>query len=69
MLQDGWTPLHFAAYGGSVEVARELLKLGARPRTADKVWHEAEMKLAWCMAVSCTRSGDGCEYLLVRELR
>ncbi len=32
-------------------MARELLKLGARPRTADKVWHEAEMKLAQCMAV------------------
>ena len=34
-----------------MDVARELLKLGARPRTADKVWHEAEMKLAQCMAV------------------
>ena len=37
LMQDGWTPLHFAAYGGSVQVARELLALGARPRTADKV--------------------------------
>ncbi len=39
LMQDGWTPLHFAAYGGSVQVARELLALGARPRTADKVHH------------------------------
>ena len=37
LMQDGWTPLHFAAYGGAVQVARELLALGARPRTADKV--------------------------------
>lgn len=37
LLQDGWTPLHFAAYGGAEQVSRELLGLGARPRTADKV--------------------------------
>ncbi|KAK9819484.1 hypothetical protein WJX81_005966 [Elliptochloris bilobata] len=27
--KDGWTPLHFAAYGGSLDVARELLAQGA----------------------------------------
>ena len=59
LLQDGWTPLHFAAYGGSVDVARELLKLGARPRTADKVRHEARLKLVLCMAVS-THNLDAC---------
>lgn len=38
-LQDGWTPLHFAAYGGSLQVLNELLSYGADATVADKVPH------------------------------
>ncbi|CAL8467465.1 g7003 [Coccomyxa elongata] len=34
--KDGWTPMHFASYGGSIKVANELLRLGADARAADK---------------------------------
>ena len=35
--QDGWVPLHFAAYGGAAGTARELLNRGAKVGAADKV--------------------------------
>lgn len=31
----GWTPLHFAAYLGHVDMVKQLLKLGANPRVRD----------------------------------
>ena len=37
MLQDGWTPLHFAAYGGALEVTQFLLVKGANPELRDTV--------------------------------
>ena len=38
--QDGVTPLSWAAYGGHVEVVRELLKAGANKEAANKVRSE-----------------------------
>ncbi|PVU74433.1 hypothetical protein DDW11_06050 [Sulfolobus sp. SCGC AB-777_G06] len=32
---DGWTPLHWAAFGGHVDVVMVLLEHGADPRIAD----------------------------------
>ena len=37
ILQDGWTPLHFASYWGSHRVMKELLELGAKTDAQDKV--------------------------------
>jgi uncharacterized protein YerC len=36
-LQDGWTPLHFAALSGHLEVIRLLLQKGAKKEAADEV--------------------------------
>lgn len=36
-MQDGWTPLHFAAYGGALEVTQFLLVRGANPDPQDVV--------------------------------
>ena len=44
LMQDGWTPLHFAAYGGALEVTQFLLVKGANPDPKDVVCHI-------CMAV------------------
>ena len=36
---DGWTPLHYAAYRGRVDVVKILLEHGANPRIADNEGH------------------------------
>ena len=36
-LQDGWTPLHFASYWGSLKVLRYLLNSGVNVNAQDKV--------------------------------
>ena len=46
VLQDGWTPLHAAAYGGSTEIAMMLLSNGGRPQDhREGVPLEAVLKL------------------------
>ena len=37
VLQDGWTPLHFASYWGSLKVLRYLLNSGVHVNAQDKV--------------------------------
>jgi ankyrin repeat protein len=38
LLQDRCTPLHYACYGGSVEVVTVLLAAGAQINAQDQVW-------------------------------
>ena len=35
-LQDGWSPVHYATYGGSIHALDELLSRGADPQAVDK---------------------------------
>jgi ankyrin repeat protein len=44
--RDGWTPLHYAAFGGHVEVARYLMEKGAKVDAAAPNGHSALMLAA-----------------------
>lgn len=47
VLQDGWTPLHFASYWGSLKVLRYLLNSGVNVNAQDKVRDAGQLTMLW----------------------
>jgi ankyrin repeat protein len=66
-VQDGWTPLHSAAYHGQKEVVVQLLAKGAAMDAAEKVRQPLELQLrcgqlhAQHRGSSRQQAGCGCE--------
>ena len=53
-LQDGWRPLHFAAYGGSEKAAAELISHGADVRATDQVLFALSRRFRSLALSACT---------------
>ena len=38
IFKNGWSPIHYACYGGSVQIVQELIRRGAKTKAVSKVF-------------------------------